>query len=83
MRILDEFAKMLKEIDRITRWFLLLFIILQFISGYAMVGKYGFEKILPQDFAAKLHLTLDIPTLILLFIHCFPSIYFIIKKWFE
>jgi len=83
MKVLDEIAKMLLEIDEITRWFLLLFIILFFISGYSMVGKFGLEGVLPRNLAIKIHATLDIPTLLLLLIHCCPRIYFRLKRRFR
>lgn len=80
MKIVDEMASVLLEIDRITRWFLLLLILLYFISGYSMVGKFGMNKILSKKIATRIHTILDFPTLLLLAIHCCPRIYFFLRR---
>jgi len=65
---------------RISGWVLLLMIIVYFISGYALVEKYGFEKLMAHKNAWYWHSIMTIPFLIALFLHIFPVFYFAIKK---
>jgi hypothetical protein len=64
----------------ISGWILLVMIIIFFISGYALVHEYGFDRLMNHKTAWHWHSTLAIPFLILLFLHVFPAIYFKIRK---
>ncbi len=75
-----EIIEALLEVDKITRWFLFILILMEFLSGWALVGKFGMDRLIPKEIAAILHAMLDIPTFILFLIHCLPRIYLKLKK---
>jgi uncharacterized BrkB/YihY/UPF0761 family membrane protein len=64
---------------KISGWILLLMIIIYFVSGYALVREYGFDRLMSHKDAWKWHNLLTIPFFIALFIHIFPVFYFASK----
>ena len=70
--------KMLYKIANISGWLLLVMLILYFISGYAMVHKYGMEGLMNASHAKNWHTYLALPFLIFLFLHIVP--YYVVRK---
>lgn len=72
--------KILVKINRICAWLLLPFVLIFFITGTAIVGKYGFNKFIEPNFAFKLHSFLTIPGFICFLTHSSLSVFFAIKR---
>lgn len=73
----------LHKCTEISGWVLLVMILGFFISGYALVHEYGFDRLMSHKTAFKWHSLLAIPFLAVLILHVFPPIYFKIKKIFS
>ncbi len=71
-------TKNLLKIANISGWLLVTMLVLYFISGYAMVHKYGMNALMSKSQAWFWHSYLTIPFIILLFAHITP--YFIVRK---
>lgn len=70
--------KHLLKIADISGWLLLVILILYFISGYAIVHKYGMEYLMNNEHAWFWHQYLTIPFFIFLFLHIIP--YYYVRK---
>ena len=73
--------KILIQIDRICGWLLIPFMILFYISGFALVGKYSFNKLIDPNKAMMLHSVLTMPTFFCFIVHVGIRIFFTIKRW--
>jgi len=71
---------MIKTI-RISGWFLLLIALLCIMSGFAMSGTWGFEKLLDSDTALAIHQTFVWPLAGLILVHAAASIYIAMRRW--
>lgn len=70
--------KNLIKIAAASGWLLLAMLILYFISGYAMVQKYGMDTIMARPQALFWHKYLTIPFFVFLVLHIAP--YYIVRK---
>src|SRR4030042_1300749 len=73
-------AKLLK-LDRLVAWTLFLVILAYISTGFSMVGKYGFNKLIPIITATQIHNNLCIPMIILFLLHVGVHFYFSLKRW--
>jgi len=71
--------KTLYKSVKISGWLLLLMLIVYFVSGYALVKEYGFDRLMSHKNAWKWHSMLALPFLTVLLLHIFPSFYFAAK----
>ena len=71
---------MIKTI-RISGWFLLLLTLLCIVSGFAMSGTLGLEKLLDSDTALAIHQTFVWPLLVMFLVHAAASIYMAMRRW--
>jgi len=70
--------------DRIVRWSswpLLLFLVLFFVTGYAMSGRYGFGAIIDSKAALAVHKLCHAPLLALVVVHSVPAMYLAFRRW--
>ncbi len=70
--------KYLLKIAGISGWLLLAMLVFYFVSGYAIVHKYGLDSIMSNSQAWFWHKYLTIPFFIFLILHIVP--YFIVRK---
>ena len=68
----------LLKIANVSGWLLLLILIFYFISGYALVQEYGFDRLMHNYSAWTLHKYMTIPFLIFLVLHIVP--YYVVKN---
>ncbi len=66
---------------RISGWFLLLLTLLCIVSGLAMNGTWGFEKLLDSETARAIHLTFFWPLVGTVLVHAAASIYMAMRRW--
>ena len=71
---------MIKTI-RISGWFLLPLTLLCIVSGFAMNGTLGFEKLLDSDTALAIHQTFVWPLAGVILVHAATSIYMAMRRW--
>lgn len=67
--------KNLFKIAKISGWMLIIVLVLYFISGYAMIHKYGMDVLMTRSQAHSWHNYLAIPLLTLLLLHIAPYYY--------
>ena len=65
--------KTLLTISKISAWILLVLVIIYFITGFSMTGRFGFKVVNPNT-AFTIHSVLAIPLLIIILIHAVVSI---------
>lgn len=70
--------KNLYKLANFSGWALLVILILYFISGYAMVHKYGMDYIMSNSHAWVWHKYLTIPFFVFLFLHIVP--YYVVRE---
>jgi hypothetical protein len=68
---------------RISGWFLLVLMVLYVISGYALVGELGFDRLMSVPLAEGLHLhwRLDVPLVLGLAVHVGAAAYLAMRRW--
>ena len=71
---------MIKTI-RISGWFLLLIALLCIMSGFAMSGTLGLQKLLDSDTALAIHQTFVWPLAGLILVHAAASTYIAMRRW--
>ena len=68
------------KIDRITSWILLVALIMFFMTGYTMTGKYGFNQFIDIGNAIMMHTTLCEIVIVLLGYHVLVRGYLELKR---
>lgn len=66
---------------RITAWPLLLFMLLFVVSGYALSGEYGLNRIMGVETAISVHRLFNIPLVLLFFVHAGAGAYICFRRW--
>jgi len=66
---------------RISGWFLLVLLILFIVSGYAMCGEFGFDKLVDSHAAETLHKSIDVPLVTVFLAHSLAAIYLAFRRW--
>ncbi|MDP6633835.1 MAG: hypothetical protein QGG42_02975 [Phycisphaerae bacterium] len=69
------------KIIRISGWFLLPLALLCIVSGFAMNGTWGMEKLLDSDTALAIHQTFVWPLAGVVLVHAVASIYMAMRRW--
>lgn len=73
--------RILMIVSRISAWILLILMIMFIMTGYSMVGMYGFNKVIGKGLSLNLHLLFGIPIVLVFIIHSGIQVYFAIKRW--
>lgn len=66
---------------RISGWFLLPATLLCIVSGLAMSGTWGLQKLLDSDMALAIHQTFVWPLAALVVVHAAASTYMAMRRW--
>jgi len=66
---------------RISGWLLLPLVLSCIVSGFAMNGSLGFDKLLGGELALAIHLTFVWPLAIVVLLHSAASIYMAMRRW--
>jgi len=69
------------KIVRISGWLLLPLVLLCIVSGFAMNGTLGMEKLLDSNMAFAIHETLIWPLTCVVVVHAAASIYAAMRRW--
>jgi len=69
------------RIIRISGWLLLPLALLCIVSGFAMNGSLGLDKLLGGETALAMHLTFVWPMAIVVIVHSAASIYMAMRRW--
>ena len=71
----------LVKMSRASGWLLLVLMILYLLTGYALCGKFGAERLFSVQVSNHLHATLDGPLVVLVVIHAGVSGYLACRRW--
>jgi cytochrome b subunit of formate dehydrogenase len=71
----------LVKVVRVSGWFLFLLMVVYIVSGYAMCGEFGLQRLVGAQQALALHKALDVPLVALFLTHSLPSIYLALRRW--
>ncbi len=69
---------------KIIRWsgWLLLPVLAGFlVTGYAMTGQHGFNRLLDEKTALTFHRMLHLPLIVLVVAHVVPAVYLAFQRW--
>ena len=66
---------------RISGWFLLPIVLSYLVSGFALCGRYGFDKVISDAKAADIHTTFIWALIGLLAMHVVPATYLAFRRW--
>jgi len=71
----------LVRVSRASGWLLLVVMVLYLLTGYALCGKFGAERLLSVQVSQHLHATLDGPLVVLVVAHAGVSAYLAFRRW--
>ena len=71
----------LVKIIRLTGWLLFFLVLVYIVSGYAMCGEFGFDRLIEPQQALTFHKALDVPLVVLFLMHSVPSIHLALRRW--
>ena len=71
----------LVKLSRVSAWLLLLLMLLYIVTGFALCGKYGVQRLIDTQFALLLHKIFDWPLVVLFLIHAGVSAYLALRRW--
>jgi len=74
-------TRVLLRIARFSGWVLLFLVGLFLVTGYAMSGKYGFDRLVGEQTALTIHKIFDWPLILFFVAHAATSIYFAMRRW--
>ena len=69
---------------KLIRWsgWLLLPVVAGFlVTGYAMTGQHGFNRLLDEETALTFHRMLHLPLIVLVVAHVVPAVYLAFQRW--
>ncbi len=71
----------LLRIVRWSSWPLLPVILLFFLTGYIMDGRYGLARLADEKTALTFHRMLHGPLMVLVLVHSIPAVYLALQRW--
>ena len=71
----------LHKVNRISGYVLFVVIVLLVVSGLAMTGRYGFDKLFSAQTGWKIHSAMRWPVIGFFVIHASVSWYFSFRRW--
>ena len=69
------------RISRVAAWLLLVVLLLYMVSGYALCGRYGADRLMDSQLALAIHDDLDVPFFVLLAVHGGVGAYLAMRRW--
>jgi hypothetical protein len=66
---------------RISGWLLLPLMILYIISGFAILGDFGLNRLIEPNAAKLIHSDFSWPLVVLFLVHSLVAIYFALRRW--
>ena len=66
---------------RWSSWPLLPVVAAFLVTGYAITGEYGFDRLCDEKTALTLHRMLHWPLIILVLVHSVPAVYLALQRW--
>ena len=73
--------RLLLKTARASGWVLMGLVALFLVTGYALSGKYGFDRIVGEQTALAVHKIFDWPLILFFVAHTATSIYFAMRRW--
>jgi succinate dehydrogenase/fumarate reductase cytochrome b subunit len=71
----------LTKIVRITGWVLFFIMLLFITTGFALCGKYGFNRMISTQDALTIHKIFDLPLIFIFLVHSLIAIYLAFRRW--
>jgi len=69
------------KVTRITGWILLPLMLLYISTGFALCGKFGFNRMIGTQGALAIHQLFDLPLVFLFVVHAVVSVYLAFRRW--
>ena len=69
------------KIVRWSGWLLLPLLAGFLVTGYAMTGQHGFNRLLDEKTALTIHRMLHLPLIVLVVAHVVPAVYLAFQRW--
>ncbi|OHB68019.1 MAG: hypothetical protein A2V70_17430 [Planctomycetes bacterium RBG_13_63_9] len=66
---------------RTSGWLLLPLMILYMVSGFAILGDFGLNRLIEPNMAKLIHRDFSWPLAVLFLVHCPVAIYFALRRW--
>lgn len=66
---------------RWSSWPLLVLLLLFFLTGYAITGQYGLDRLMDEKSALAWHRLLHLPLALLTLVHSVPAVYLAMQRW--
>ncbi|MBN2196668.1 MAG: hypothetical protein JW751_27900 [Polyangiaceae bacterium] len=73
--------RLLLKLARASGWVLLGLVLLFVVTGYALSGQYGCDRVIEPQQALTIHRIFDWPLLAFFFAHAASVIYFALRRW--
>ena len=71
----------LVKLARLSGWLFLPVMVIYIITGFALCGKLGFEKLINLDTALVIHQVFDWPLVAVFVVHTSITTYFAFRRW--
>jgi cytochrome b subunit of formate dehydrogenase len=71
----------LTKANRLSAWLLFFLVAVFIITGFSMVGQYGFNRVVSKSTALQIHLRLAIPLIVLFLFHSLVCLYSAFQRW--
>ena len=69
------------KLIRWSGWLLLPLLAGFLVTGYAMTGQHGFNRLLDEKTALTIHRMLHLPLIVLVVAHVMPAVYLAFQRW--
>ena len=69
------------KIARITGWLLFFLVLLYILTGFALCGDYGFQRLINYHAALGVHRFFEWPLVVVFVVHSAVTIYFALRRW--
>lgn len=66
---------------RISGWVLFFIMVLFITTGFALCGKFGFNKVMSTQDALTIHKIFDMPLILFFLVHSLIGIYLALRRW--
>ena len=69
------------KIARASGWLLFFLVLLYIVTGFALCGDYGFQRLVDYQFALAIHRFFEWPLVAVFLTHSGVTIYFALRRW--
>jgi cytochrome b subunit of formate dehydrogenase len=73
--------RVLLKLARASGWVLLALVSLFIVTGYALAGQHGLDRLIGSQLALTVHRIFDVPLLVFFGVHAATVIYFALRRW--